>query len=550
MDIIEKYFYFLSNRPKVALTFLVVLSGFYYLGLGHVHLFDWDEINFAESAREMIMSGNFTKVQINYFPFWEKPPLFFWLQVLSMKVFGINEFAARFPNAIFGSIYLVTLYWIGKKHFTSSFGLLWALVYFGAILPHMYFKSGIIDPVFNYFIFMSVYFLLMVLEDNKNSNKFAILSGIFSALSVLTKGPVGFLLLALCFVIFIVIKRFKYFPPLRSFLLFLLGFLLIVGSWVGVELYQNGTENLLKFIDYQIELFSTSVAGHEQPFYYHFVVVFLGCFPLSIFALPTLLQRTDGNKPNFQLWMQILFWVVIILFSISTTKIVHYSSMTYIPLSFLAALYLYRMVEKKESWKNYILFLYLLVGLLWGILLVIVPILLSNASLLFPYIQDDFAIDSLKTFVGWSGYESLIGFFFITTLLWTWWKIKNKKYISSICFSSMGIGITLLLTTYFILPKIEGFTQGPVITFYQSISHEDAYIDSYGYKSYAQYFYANQKPGNNKKLPDREYLLNGPIDKPVYFVTKSTNKELDNHPNFKLLKKEGGFRFYKREIGD
>lgn len=45
--------------------------------LGQVHLFDWDEINFAESAREMMVSGNYFQVQVNFQPFWEKPPLFF-----------------------------------------------------------------------------------------------------------------------------------------------------------------------------------------------------------------------------------------------------------------------------------------------------------------------------------------------------------------------------------------------------------------------------------------------------------------------------------------
>lgn len=42
--------------------------------LGNVHLFDWDEINFAESAREMLATGNYLRVQIDYQPFWEKPP--------------------------------------------------------------------------------------------------------------------------------------------------------------------------------------------------------------------------------------------------------------------------------------------------------------------------------------------------------------------------------------------------------------------------------------------------------------------------------------------
>ena len=49
--------------------------------LGRAHLFDWDEINFAESAREMIATGDYLTVRINYLPFWEKPPLFIWMQV-------------------------------------------------------------------------------------------------------------------------------------------------------------------------------------------------------------------------------------------------------------------------------------------------------------------------------------------------------------------------------------------------------------------------------------------------------------------------------------
>src|SRR2546428_8429156 len=83
--------------------------------LGSVHLFDWDEINFAESAREMIASRDYFSVKINYLPFWEKPPLFIWMQVLSMKIFGITAFAARFPNAVCGIITMLVLFNAGRK---------------------------------------------------------------------------------------------------------------------------------------------------------------------------------------------------------------------------------------------------------------------------------------------------------------------------------------------------------------------------------------------------------------------------------------------------
>ena len=60
---------------RTALWLIPLLAAlFFFPGLGQVHLFDWDEINFAESAREMIASGEWGIVQINYQPFWEKPP--------------------------------------------------------------------------------------------------------------------------------------------------------------------------------------------------------------------------------------------------------------------------------------------------------------------------------------------------------------------------------------------------------------------------------------------------------------------------------------------
>src|SRR3954471_1357993 len=97
--------------------------------LGQVHLFDWDEVNFAECAREMIVSKDYLRAQIDFQPFWEKPPLFIWMQALSMAVFGVNEFAARFPNAFMGVVTLCTLYHIGKRVVNEKMAIWWVLIY-------------------------------------------------------------------------------------------------------------------------------------------------------------------------------------------------------------------------------------------------------------------------------------------------------------------------------------------------------------------------------------------------------------------------------------
>ena len=146
---------------RIPTTLIIILLGIivFIPFLGEVHLFDWDEINFAEAAREMLVTGNFKDVQIGYHAFTEKPPLFFWMQALSMHFFGINEFAARLPNAIIGIITLLVIYRIGKRLKDKQFGILWALIYVSSFLPHLYFKSGLIDPTFNLFIFLIIYFV-------------------------------------------------------------------------------------------------------------------------------------------------------------------------------------------------------------------------------------------------------------------------------------------------------------------------------------------------------------------------------------------------------
>ena len=119
------------DKKDIRNCFLLVLLGAicFLPFLGAVHLFDWDEINFAEASREMIETGNYMRVTIDYQPFWEKPPLFFWLQVMSMKMWGVNEFAARFVNAIFGILTLLVAYIVEKKLYDRTFGFLWAATF-------------------------------------------------------------------------------------------------------------------------------------------------------------------------------------------------------------------------------------------------------------------------------------------------------------------------------------------------------------------------------------------------------------------------------------
>ena len=554
-------------KQSPGFRFLMILSALAFIPtLGVVHLFDWDEINFAESAREMIVTGDYFHVQVNFTLFWEKPPLFFWLQAGSMHLFGINEFAARFPNAIAGIITIAVIYFIGKREKSQKFGLIWGLLYLCAFLPQVYFRSAIIDPVFNLFIFLSAYYLFKALTEVVKKNKLALFSGIFCGLAILTKGPVGLLLVLLTFLIYVFAHRFKILPTLKQVGIFALSVFLISFLWFGVGVIENGFWFIEEFIRYQLDLLTRPVAGHKQPFFYHFVVVFFGTFPLSVLALPSLIKRK--RESELERYWTILFWVVLILFSIVSTKIVHYSSMTYLPLSFLAASVIYQI--NWSELKKYVKIIYIVLASLFTLIFVGLPLFAVFRHKFLHLIKDPFAVEGFKNpDVEWSGFEPLVVLFFIAAVMLFIRYWKKGELIKGLKWKAALVSVTLSLTMIFTVRKIEQHSQGPLIDFLESIKGEEAYVSPVGFKSYAQYFYFEQpyEPNVFRKIQEekfggepttytpleaevRQYMKYGELDHDAYFMTKVTTVELDTIPQINLLYQKGGYKFYMRAATD
>ncbi len=305
------------NRKSLYTLAIGSLGAITYLPfLGGVHLFDWDEINFAEAAREMLLLDDYLRVFINFQPFWQKPPFFFWLQAISMEIFGVGEYAARFPNAICGIITLMWLFNVGARFHSLRFGLLWTGAYYGSTLPLLYFKSGIIDPWFNLFIFLGLYnFVLFYwkkegyqgIELPKPTLWYLLAGGFFIGLGMLTKGPVALLLAGLTMGVYWFYKRFRLYVSIPEVVLFLLASGLVGAAWLGLETLKNGDTFVREFFAYQYRLFSTPDAGHKGFPGYHFVVLLLGCFPASVFAIRALGKALDTGEEHlqdFQRWMK------------------------------------------------------------------------------------------------------------------------------------------------------------------------------------------------------------------------------------------------------
>lgn len=532
---------------------LLLMGTFFFIPfLGSVHLFDWDEINFAEASREMLTTGNLMQVTINYQPFWEKPPLFFWLQTCSFKLFGVNEFGARFVNALCGIITLLLVYTIGRKRFDWRFGLLWAVAFTGSFLPHIFFKSGIIDPVFNLFIFTGIVEIAAVFQTTHRTTRTRslALAGLLIGLAILTKGPVALIVAALTVTVYWVLNRFRPLLSIRELCIFSATMVAVSALFYGIETLLHGPWFITEFVNYQLRLFRTGDAGHGRPFYFHAVLLLFGCFPASFFAIRSFKKQLHLTEPQqqFTRLVQILFWVVLILFSIVKTKTVLYSSLAWFPLTYLAALHMHSIITGKLRWSRMLQISFTVFSLLIGTLLTLFPLILKFKELIIPLIHDTFAVACLSNPVPWSGYESFIGLGVLGCTIAAAALTGRKRFTAGLVVLFAGCAFGLQLTMIVMVPKIEQYAQGGPIAFYQRHAPEDVYQRSL-FKSYADLFYGKKQRGGNPQSYNREWLLTGPIDKPVYFVGRSHQDKKYGSPEYGLtrLAMEYGFVYYRRD---
>ena len=541
----------MSRKTTIHLLITLGAALMYIPFLGGFHLFDWDEINFAEAAREMLVSGDWGRVQIAFEPFWEKPPLFIWLQALCMKIFGINEFAARLPNAIAGIASLNLFYHIGKKHVGHFFGLFFILAYAGSLAPALYFKTGIIDPVFNLFIFLSIYqWFLAEIEIAKQNNAriHYLLFGLFAGLAFLTKGPVALLVAGVVAATRLFSAGKNAWPGWTNLGIAFTALIITVGLWLGLETYRHGTWFLSEFLHYQVVLLQGQIAWHNQPWYYHFVVLFFLCAPSSILAFPFLFKNPEvatGNASVLFSYMRSLFWTVLIIFSIVSTKIIHYSSLCWIPLAFMAGYTLYAGYTRRmimSRWLSIPIFLSLIPV---AAFFTVSPYLLTveNRDILTPLLSKDvFATKLLLSGNIWGGWEGIPALIFLGfVLIWV------IQFALGIIHHAMSLFWAVLLFAQYlyivILPKAEQQIQGAVINAIKTETGKDnRIVESWNYKTFAILYYCKTQPGQFKGLwsktakqdhpqepaPNftaRKYwIVQNPVSFPVTIITRCDYK--------------------------
>lgn len=316
------------STSKHIIILLLVASFLFLFGLGKMALTDPDESFYAQTSKEMLEAGDWMTPRIFGKPQFEKPILYYWLTLSSFKIFGVNEFAARFPSAVFAIAGILCIYLIGRAIFSPLCGFLSGLIMSTSGLYLSLARGCITDIVLT--VCIAFCFLFFILGWQKKKKYYFLLASVSAALAVLTKGPIGLFIPGLVILLYLVTgSRWKKIPSL-PWASSIAVFLLVALPWylLMVKLHGNtftseffGFQNMTRFLHPEHRIGDT-------PFFY-FPAVLGGIFPWTPFFLfgAWALYKRDVFKsvmPGHKLFLALWFLVIFLFFSISRTKLVTY----------------------------------------------------------------------------------------------------------------------------------------------------------------------------------------------------------------------------------
>lgn len=541
------------RRDYLFITGLALL--FFFPFLGSIHLFDGDEIKYAECAREMLLTGEWMRAQIDFQPVFDTPPLFLWAQALSMQVFGVNEFAARFPNAVCGLVTLLMVYRIGLRLHDRMFAWLWVLAWLGSFLPHVYFRSGMIDPWFNLLVFCGLYgfieFRWQFLTRKSHTAfwqryRYLLAGGGLLGLAILVHGSVAYVVVIVVLGLYWARYRFKGRGYLGHLILFSSVAWLVPSVWLVAEtaLYDaDFAQNMIA-----LQLNPVSIAGDKTAglIIYPVLMLLAGGFPVSVFALPNLwgdrqpedeLLESDTlaacQRSDLTTWMQLLFWSAFVVCCLAQMQTSSLASLSWFPMTYLGAVTIWRAI--RWGVRPAITTIMLpLTGILLGSAVAIIPWLGMHPEFLRRLFSNDpFALEALEAETGWELWQGIPGIllFAASIAAWYFWR-KNRPWLAAQTVFVAG-AIFSKLTMIFIFCNIEGHTQRAAVEFYKSKRNEPCVITPLSFKTYAHLFYSCKQPGA--------------VDGKTYLVTKTGSSETIPDPSYhKELNRKNGFVFWEK----
>ena len=178
--------------PKIEMLLLAIFSaGVFFSHLGKFELNDWDEAWHAQVAAEILTHGEWASLHYRDQPYFNKPPLSFWMKAMAFKVFGVNEFAARFFPAVFGWASVLLTAWFAGKTLGRATGVLAGLILCSSWLFTMHHagRSAETDSTLIFFVLATA----VSLWHAQFNARYLMLAALCTGLGWMSKGATAYL---------------------------------------------------------------------------------------------------------------------------------------------------------------------------------------------------------------------------------------------------------------------------------------------------------------------------------------------------------------------
>lgn len=305
--------------------------------LGGTLLFDVDEGAFSEATREMLASGDWGHTTLNGADRFDKPLGVYWLQALSVSVFGLNPFALRLPSALSCWVLALALAAFAARRWGERAGALAGVLAATSVGLQAIGRGATADGLLNLLLVLAGLDAWRFLESGARAPLRRAYAWV--GLGLLVKGPVALLVPGAAFLLWCATSR--RWGSLRAALLDWPGWawlLAIAVPWYAYALHRHGMAFIEGFLlRHNVERFTGTIGGHSGSALYYVVVLPVLALPWApLLAAVIARTRTLWSDP---LARYLLGWTgfVLVFFSLSSTKLPHYVLYGYAPLVLLMA---------------------------------------------------------------------------------------------------------------------------------------------------------------------------------------------------------------------
>ena len=298
---------------------IIILGLFCYLflfhNLGLYPLIDIDETRYVNMSRDMFFLKDYITPYLNFENFLEKPPLYFWLNVICYHIFNdTGVFVSRFATALTAAFSVFFTYFFASKVMQSkAYGLICAFVLLSSVWFLLLSHIAILDMGFMAFSSAAIYCAILSEFSKESNKKYCWYSAwFFMALSVLAKGLIGIIIPAMVvFLSFLAFRKVReLFKPV-NIIPGIIIFLLVSMPWHVLIYKVHGMD---WFNDYIVKhhfarfLDSSMGLGRKQPFLFYVPIVLAGIMPWTVSFIWQICRGIKSAAKNYRAAKSIKVW--------------------------------------------------------------------------------------------------------------------------------------------------------------------------------------------------------------------------------------------------